>query len=170
MQNETTAITVLLADDHAVVRKGIRDFLEEEPDMEVLAEAADGAAAKALIQQHQPDVAILDVRMPQASGIDVAAWVQEQQLPVRVLMLTSYDDEPYGVAAVQAGASRYVLKDAPAAHLVAVVRSVAAVPPARGLAARLRDARERRQGAAALRPTAAARHIRCAARAGLRAP
>ena len=94
--------------------------------MEVLAEAADGAAAKALIQQHQPDVAILDVRMPQASGIDVAAWVQEQQLPVRVLMLTSYDDEPYVVAAVQAGASGYVLKDAQAAQIVAAVRTVAA--------------------------------------------
>jgi two-component system, NarL family, response regulator LiaR len=115
-----------LADDHAVVRKGIRDFLEEEPDMEVLAEAADGAAAKVLIQQHQPHVAILDVRMPHASGIDVAAWVQEQQLPVRVLMLTSYDDEPYVVAAVQAGASGYVLKDAQAAQIVAAVRTVAA--------------------------------------------
>jgi len=94
--------------------------------MAVLAEAADGAAAKALIQEHQPDVAILDVRMPHASGIDVAAWVQEQQLPVRVLMLTSYDDEPYIVAAVQAGASGYVLKDAQAAQIVAAVRTVAA--------------------------------------------
>ena len=108
------------------MRKGIRDFLEDEPDMQVVAEATDGAAAKSLIEQHQPDVAILDVRMPHASGIDVAAWVQEQQLPVRILMLTSYDDEPYVVAAVQAGASGYVLKDAQAEQIVAAVRSVAA--------------------------------------------
>ena len=108
------------------MRKGIRDFLEDEPDMQVVAEAADGAAAKKLIQEHQPDVAILDVRMPNATGIEVAAWVQEQQLPVRVLMLTSYDDEPYVVAAVQAGASGYVLKDAQAAQIVAAVRTVAA--------------------------------------------
>ena len=119
-------IRIVLADDHAVVRKGIRDFLEDEPDMQVVAEATDGAAAKALIAEHQPDVAILDVRMPHASGIDVAAWVQEQQLPVRILVLTSYDDEPYVVAAVQAGASGYVLKDAQAAQIVAAVRSVAA--------------------------------------------
>ena len=96
--------------------------------MQVVAEATDGAAAKALIAEHQPDVAILDVRMPHASGIDVAAWVQDQQLPVRILMLTSYDDEPYVVAAVQAGASGYVLKDAQAGQIVAAVRSVAAGP------------------------------------------
>jgi DNA-binding NarL/FixJ family response regulator len=116
----------VLADDHAVVRQGIRDFLEDEPDMQVVAEATDGAMAKTLIEQHRPDVAILDVRMPHASGIDVAAWVQEQRLPVRIMMLTSYDDEPYVVAAVQAGASGYVLKDAQAGQIVAAVRSVAA--------------------------------------------
>ncbi|MFN8467887.1 MAG: response regulator transcription factor [Caldilineaceae bacterium] len=115
-----------MADDHAVVRKGIRDFLEDEPDMQVVAEAADGAAAKKLIQELLPDVAILDVRMPHATGIEVAAWVQEKQLPVQVLMLTSYDDEPYVVAAVQAGARGYVLKDAQAAQIVAAVRTVAA--------------------------------------------
>jgi two-component system, NarL family, response regulator LiaR len=119
-------IRIVLADDHAVVRQGIRDFLEDEPDMQVVAEATDGAAAKTLIEQHQPDVAILDVRMPHASGIDVAVWVRERHLPVRILMLTSYDDEPYVVAAVQAGASGYVLKDAEAEQIVAAVRSVAA--------------------------------------------
>ncbi len=118
-------IRIVLADDHAVVRQGIRDFLEDESDMQVVAEASDGAAAKSLIQEHQPDVAILDVRMPHASGIDVAAWVQQEGLPVRVLILTSYDDEPYVVAAVQAGASGYLLKDAQAAQIVAAVRSVA---------------------------------------------
>jgi DNA-binding NarL/FixJ family response regulator len=119
-------IRIVLADDHAVVRQGIRDFLEDEPDLQVVAEAADGAAAKTLIQQYQPDVAILDIRMPHAGGIEVAAWIQAQRLPVRVLILTSYDDEPYVVAAMQAGAGGYVLKDAQAAQIVAAVRSVAA--------------------------------------------
>lgn len=121
-----TVIRIVLADDHAVVRQGIRDFLEDEPDLQVLAEAADGAAAKSLIAEHKPDVAILDIRMPQAGGIEVAAWIQEQRLPVRTLILTSYDDEPYVVAAMQAGAAGYVLKDAQAVQIVAAVRSVAA--------------------------------------------
>lgn len=119
-------IRIVLADDHAVVRQGIRDFLEDEPDLQVVAEAADGAAAKALIVEHRPDVAILDIRMPHAGGIEVAAWVQEQRLPVRILILTSYDDEPYVVAAVQAGAGGYVLKDAQADQIVQAVRTVAA--------------------------------------------
>ncbi len=123
---DEAVIRIVLADDHAVVRQGIRDFLEDERDLRVVAEAADGAAAKALVREHQPDVAILDIRMPHAGGIEVAAWIQEQHLPVRVLILTSYDDEPYVVAAMQAGAGGYVLKDAQAAQIVAAVRSVAA--------------------------------------------
>jgi DNA-binding NarL/FixJ family response regulator len=119
-------IRIVLADDHAVVRQGIRDFLEEQLDMQVLAEASDGAAAQTLIAEHRPDVAILDIRMPEASGIEVAAWVRQQALPVRVLVLTSYDDEPYIAAAVQAGANGYVLKDAQADQIVAAVRAVAA--------------------------------------------
>jgi NarL family two-component system response regulator LiaR len=119
-------IRIVLADDHAVVRQGIRDFLEEQLDMQVLAEASDGAAAQTLIAEHRPNVAILDIRMPKASGIEVAAWVRQQGLPVRVLVLTSYDDEPYIAAAVQAGANGYVLKDAQADQIVAAVRAVAA--------------------------------------------
>jgi len=119
-------IRIVLADDHAVVRQGIRDFLEEQPDLQVVAEAGDGASAQVLIAEHQPDVAVLDIRMPKANGIEVAAWVQQQKLPVRVLVLTSYDDEPYIFAAVQAGAIGYVLKDAQASQIVAAVRSVAA--------------------------------------------
>jgi DNA-binding NarL/FixJ family response regulator len=119
-------IHIVLADDHAVVRKGIRDFLEDQPDILVDAEASDGASAQALIHEHLPDVAILDIRMPKGSGIEVAEWVKQRALPVRVLMLTSYDDEPYIVAAVQAGATGYVLKDAQADKIVAAVRSVAA--------------------------------------------
>lgn len=119
-------IQIVLADDHAVVRKGIREFLEDEPDMLVVAEAADGATARDLILAHLPTVAILDIRMPQVTGIDVARWVHAQKLPVGVLILTSYDDDPFVMAAVQAGARGYVLKDAEAEQIVAAVRAVAA--------------------------------------------
>lgn len=118
------AIRVILADDHAVVRKGIREFLEDEDDILILAEAADGIMAKALIQEHQPDVAILDVRMPGATGIEVTRWVRENRLPVHVLIVTAYDDNPFVTAALQAGADGYVMKDADADQIIAAVRSV----------------------------------------------
>lgn len=117
-------ISVILADDHAVVRKGIREFLEEEEDILVVAEATDGIEAKALINQHQPDVAILDIRMPQATGIEVTRWIRDRQVPVGVLILTAYDDDPYVLAALQAGANGYVLKTAEADEIVAAVRAV----------------------------------------------
>lgn len=121
-----SAIRVLLADDHAVVRQGIRDFLEEEADIVVVAEAADGASARRQIEDHLPDVAVLDIRMPNASGIDVVRWATEQGLPVRVLILTAYDDDPFVLAAMEAGASGYVLKNADASQIVSAVRAVAA--------------------------------------------
>ncbi len=117
-------IRVVLADDHAVVRKGIRDFLEEEQDIQVVAEAVDGAQAKSLIQQNQPDVVILDIRMPIATGIEVTRWIRDQQLPVGVLILTAYDDDPFVVAAIQAGADGYVLKNAEAEQIIAAVRII----------------------------------------------
>jgi DNA-binding NarL/FixJ family response regulator len=118
------AIRVILADDHAVVRKGIREFLEEEEDIHVLAEACDGLAAQALIEAHRPDVAILDVRMPGATGIEVTRWVRSRGLPVRVLIVTAYDDNPFVTTALQAGANGYVMKDADADQIIAAVRAV----------------------------------------------
>lgn len=117
-------IRVLLADDHAVVRTGIRDFLQDEPDIEVVGEAADGLAAQRLIRQHLPDVAILDVRMPGATGIEVVQWLRAERLPVAALMLSAYDDEPVAATALQAGARGYVLKTADAEEIVEAVRTV----------------------------------------------
>lgn len=117
-------IQVILADDHAVVRKGIREFLEEGNEIEVVAEATDGAEAKRLVEAHLPDVAILDIRMPEATGIDVTRWIREQELPVGVLILTAYDDDPYVLAALQAGANGYVLKTAEADEIIAAVHAV----------------------------------------------
>ncbi len=117
-------IRVLLADDHAVVRQGIRQFLEAGGDIVVLAEAADGEEAIRLIRQHQPDVAVLDIQMPKQSGIEVARTIRSERLPVGVLILTAFDDEPYIRAVLQAGANGYVLKTADADDIVEAVRSV----------------------------------------------
>ena len=122
----TASIRVLLADDHAVVRKGIRDFLLEEPDIDVVAEAADGLTAQALLRELAPEVAILDVRMPGATGIEVVQWLRAEGLPVRALMLTAFDDEPIAALALQAGAYGYMLKTADAEEIVDAVRTVAA--------------------------------------------
>lgn len=117
-------IRVLLADDHAVVRTGIRDILQDEADIEVVAEASDGLSAQRLLRAHLPDVAILDVRMPGASGIEVVQWLRAEHLPVAALMLTAYDDEPFAAMALQAGARGYVLKTADAEEIVEAVRTV----------------------------------------------
>ena len=122
MSDET--IRVLLADDHAVVRKGIREFLTEPGDIEVVAEAADGAEAIALLEQEQPDVAVLDIQMPKRSGIDVCRHVRAQRWPIGVLILTAYDDDPYVLAVLQAGANGYVLKTADADDIIQAVRDV----------------------------------------------
>jgi two-component system, NarL family, response regulator LiaR len=118
-------IRVVLADDHAVVRKGIRDFLQEDGDIEVIAEAGDGAKVKELLTSLQPEVAVLDVRMPFATGIEVTRWIREQALPIRVLILSAYDDDPFVRAAMQAGANGYVLKNAEADEITAAVRKIA---------------------------------------------
>ena len=117
-------IRVVLADDHAVVRKGIREFLTEPGDIEVVAEAADGAEAIALLEQEQPDVAVLDIQMPKRSGIDVCRHVRAQRWPIGVLILTAYDDDPYVLAVLQAGANGYVLKTADADDIIQAVRDV----------------------------------------------
>lgn len=117
-------IRVLLADDHAVVRAGIRQFLEHSGDIDVVAEADDGEMAVALIRQHHPDVAVLDVQMPKATGIDVTRWVRANARDVGVLVLTAYDDDPYITAVLQAGANGYVLKTTSPAELIQAVRDV----------------------------------------------
>jgi len=76
METSSSSLHVLLADDHAVVRAGIRQFLEQAGDIHVVAEADDGEMAKTLIERHQPDVAVLDIQMPKASGIEVTRWVR----------------------------------------------------------------------------------------------
>lgn len=117
-------IRVLLADDHHLVRAGIRQLFESDDDLQVIAEAGDGLEAQVLIEKHHPDVAVLDIQMPKASGIEVTRWVRAHAPNVGVLILTAYDDDPYVMAVLQAGANGYVLKTAQTADLIQAVRDV----------------------------------------------
>ena len=117
-------IRVLLADDHHIVRAGIRQLLESAGDLQVIAESGDGEEAQALIQKHKPDVAVLDIQMPKASGIEVTRWARAHMPEVGILILTAYDDDPYVMAVLQAGANGYVLKTAAADELIQAVRDV----------------------------------------------
>jgi len=117
-------IRVVLADDHAVVRKGIKEFLEEEGDIMVVGEAADGEEAIAQVAALQPDVAVLDVQMPKVTGIEATRRLKTQYPGVKVLVLTAYDDDPYIFASLKAGAAGYILKTADSSELVQAVRTV----------------------------------------------
>lgn len=119
-------IRVLLADDHAVVRKGIREFLEEDGEITVVAEASDGIEALRLVAEHAPAVAALDIQMPGATGIEVTRQIKARYPHVRVLILTAYDDDPYIFALLRAGADGYILKNADSDELVRAVKDTAA--------------------------------------------
>lgn len=116
-------IRVILADDHQVVRHGIHQFLATA-GIDVLAEANDGAQALQLIEQHQPDVAVLDIQMPEFSGIEVARRVRARGWPVGILILTAFDDDPFIMAALEAGANGFVLKTADIEAIIEAVRAV----------------------------------------------
>jgi DNA-binding NarL/FixJ family response regulator len=118
-------LRILLADDHAVVRKGIREFLEEDGEVAVVAEASNGAEALRLVDEHHPVVAVLDVQMPGMNGIETTRRIKAAHPGVRVLILTAYDDDPYVFALLQAGADGYVLKNADSDDLVRAVKAVA---------------------------------------------
>jgi len=119
-------IRVFLLDDHEVVRRGVRDLLEAEGDIEVVGEAGTAAEAVARIPALRPHVAILDARLPDGSGIDVCRDVRSVDPTIKALILTSYDDDEALFAAILAGAAGYVLKQIGSSDLVAGVRSVAA--------------------------------------------
>lgn len=120
---------VLLADDHGIVRRGLRSLLETEPGLTVAAEAADGLEALRLCEEHKPDLLIVDVGMPKLNGIDVAARVQKQDRPPKVIILSMHSDESYIIRALGAGARAYLLKDATDEDLLPAVRAVAAGKP-----------------------------------------
>jgi DNA-binding NarL/FixJ family response regulator len=114
---------ILLADDHALVRTGLRRILEAEPDLTVVAEAADGAEAADLARSTQPDLAVLDISMPRMTGLQAAREISRRTPSVRTLMLSMHDNEQYFFSALQAGACGYVLKSAADEDLVGACRS-----------------------------------------------
>ena len=119
-------IGVILADDHAIVRQGLAALLQAEPDIVLLGLAADGAAAWSMIATHQPDIAILDLSMPQATGIEITRRVEAAALDTRCLLLTMHDDPAAALEAQAAGAAGYILKDNSFEDLALAVRSIAA--------------------------------------------
>jgi DNA-binding NarL/FixJ family response regulator len=124
--NEAPPITVVIADDQRMVRHGFRVILDSEPGITVVAEAGDGAEAVALVRRHAPAVALLDIRMPVMDGLQAARQVIALGPATRVLILTTFDADDYVYEALRAGASGFLLKDAPADQLVTAVRSLAA--------------------------------------------
>ncbi len=120
-------IRIVLADDQSLLRKGFRMILEAEEDLEIVGEAADGADAVRLVELYQPDVVLMDVRMPVLDGIEAtrAITTATQGDVTRVLILTTFDLDEYAFSALRAGASGFLLKDVPPAELVSAIRTVA---------------------------------------------
>jgi two-component system, NarL family, response regulator NreC len=122
-------VRVLLADDHGIVRRGLRSLLESESGLEVVAEASDGLEALRLVDDHHPDILIVDVAMPKMNGIEVAARAQKLERPPAVIILSMHSDESYITRALAAGARAYLLKDATDEDLLPAVRAVTAGKP-----------------------------------------
>ena len=126
----TQSIRLLLVDDHAVVREGLRAFLRLQPDLEVLGEAADGASAVELAESLHPDVVLLDLVMPKGDGLVALRAIRQLAPAARVLVLTSYADDAQLFAAMEAGAAGYLLKDVAPDALASAIRDVAEGRPA----------------------------------------
>ena len=123
------SIRVAIADDHALVRAGFRALIEAEPGLDLVGEAANGAEAIELARTAQPDVVLMDIRMPGTDGVAATSQITSQETPerpARVLILTTFDLDEYVYAALRAGASGFLLKDTPPAELLAAIRIVAA--------------------------------------------
>jgi DNA-binding NarL/FixJ family response regulator len=118
-------IRVLIADDHGIVRSGLRMLIDRQLDMEVVAEADDGVAALEAAQSHRPDVAVLDVSMPRMTGLQAAREIRSHVPETRVLLLSMHDDDRYFLEGLASGATGYVLKRAADTDLIGAVRSVA---------------------------------------------
>lgn len=116
---------VLIADDHPIVREGLSAVIDDQPDMAVVGQAANGAEAVALALAHRPDVLLLDLRMPELNGVAAIRAIRAQWPQAHVVVLTTYDGDEDIYRALQAGAQAYLLKDTPRAELLDVIRAVA---------------------------------------------
>lgn len=121
----SAALTVLIADDHPVVRAGLCGMLAAEPGISVVAEAASGQEAIAMARRHKPDVVLMDLRMPDGDGVEATAGIVAAEPATRVVVLTTYETDADIVRAVEAGATGYLLKDVPPGDLVSAIRAAA---------------------------------------------
>lgn len=117
-------IRIVLADDHTMVRSGLRSLLERQPDFTVVAEASDGREAVAFVEAHSPDVVVLDIAMPNLNGIEAARQIVAKWPAIAIVVLSMHSDEGYVLRALKAGARGYLLKDSPEADLIGAVRAV----------------------------------------------
>ncbi len=120
----TKTIRVLMADDHGIVREGMRAFIETQPDMELVAEAADGVEAVELAHELRPDVILMDIVMPRKGGLEAIREIKQNEPNARILVITSFSDDDKVFPAIKAGALGYLLKDAPPRELLRAIRDV----------------------------------------------
>lgn len=119
-------VRIVLADDHPIVRQGLRRVIDEEPNLTVVAEASDGRSALEQIEAARPQIAVLDIDMPVLNGFDVARAIRERRLPVAIIFLTVYREESFFEQALRLGAKGYVLKDSAVSDIVTGIRAVSA--------------------------------------------
>ncbi|MGW2015473.1 response regulator transcription factor [Streptomyces sp. NPDC001927] len=125
MESEREPVRVVIVDDEQLVRLALRLVIDGEPDLTVVAEAADGDAALAVVDEHRPDVVLMDIRMPGRDGLSATRELLARPAPPRVLMLTTFDSDDLVLGALRAGALGFVLKDTPPARILDAVRTVA---------------------------------------------
>lgn len=134
--SQISLIQVLIADDHVMVAQGLTTLLESQPDIRVIGRASNGREAIALFRQHQPDVVLMDLRMPDMGGVEATIAIQSEYRQARIIILTTYDGDEDIYRGLRAGAQGYVLKDAEAQELLNAIRAVHAgrqyIPPAVG--------------------------------------
>ena len=118
--------TILLADDHKIVRQGVRALLEYEPDFDIVGEACNGMEALSLLESTVPDVLVTDLSMPGLTGIELAVEIRKRKWPTKVIILSMHGDEPYIIRALACGVSGYVLKESGVEHTVNAIREALA--------------------------------------------
>src|SRR4028119_2236655 len=124
MTSQSTMIRVLIADDHSIVRQGLTTIINRDPEMTVIAQAEDGQQAIACFGEHQPDVTLMDLRMPQMGGVEAITAICAQFKPARIIVLTTYDGDEDIYRGLQAGAKGYLLKDTKPNELLNAIRMI----------------------------------------------
>ena len=122
--SQSTTIRVLIVDDHSIVRQGLATIINRDPEMTVIAQAEDGQQAIDLFREHQPDVTLMDLRMPQMGGVEAITAICAEFKPARIMVLTTYDSDEDIYRGLQAGAQGYLLKDAKPNELLDAIRTI----------------------------------------------